>query len=218
MADDDLDLDLDDYPDRGGGSGASPGHGGSGRSGGGGRRWLWLLVGVALGVAASILVPRYVAPHLPAALGGGLITVDGEVLDKRRESGRLLLTLDSERGAMLATFRERVSELDLLVGRGDSVTLAMREFRPFVDGPRLVGVKKGAWKGRVPEAADTGDGAGVPPRPGPATDTSPPAAPDTPTAPDTAPSSGGGAADSVGAGGPGAPSADGLRRAAATAG
>lgn len=154
MADDDLDLDLDDLPEggrsRGGGPGAPTGGSGQGRR----TRWVWLLIGVALGVAAAILVPRYVAPHLPASLGGGLVTVEGEVLEKQRESGRLLLTLDSDRGAMLATFRDRVSELDLLVGSGDTVTLAMAEFRPFVEGPRLVGVKKGAWKGRVPAARD----------------------------------------------------------------
>lgn len=168
MADDDLDFDLDDFPDEGGDArsrSAAPGRS-SGGDGGGSRRWVWLLLGVALGVAAALLVPRWVTPHLPPALGGGLITVEGDVLDKQRESGRLLLTLDSERGAMLATFRDRISELDLLVGPGDRVTLAMREFRPFVDGPRLVGVQKGDWEGRVPrEAPDDGEtGEAVPSR------------------------------------------------------
>lgn len=159
MADDESDFDLDDYSDAGDRPG---GRGAGGRDGPLGRWWVWLLLGVALGVAAALLVPRYVAPHLPPALGGGLETVQGEVLDKQRESGRLLLTLDSDRGAMLATFRDRVSELDLLVGPGDRVTLAMREFSPFVDGPRLLGVRKGEWDGGVPastpdadEAADT---------------------------------------------------------------
>lgn len=156
MADDDLDFDLDDFPEGGGGGGdAARGPGGPSAGTGEGRRsrwWLWLVLGVALGVAAALLVPRYVTPHLPPSLGGGLVTVQGEVLDKQRESGRLLLTLDSDRGAMLATFRDRISELDLLVGSGDRVTLAMAEFRPFVDDPRLVGVRKGEWQGRVPRS------------------------------------------------------------------
>lgn len=151
---DDTDFDLDEFPDTGSGGTTSSGGGGDGSKGGRRGRWIWLLLGVALGVAAALLAPRYVAPHLPPALGGGLVTVQGEVLDKERESGRLLFTLDSERGAMLATFRDRISELDLLVGRGDSVTLAMAEFRPFVDDPNLVGVKKGTWEGRVPASPD----------------------------------------------------------------
>jgi hypothetical protein len=163
-------------------------------------------------VAAALLVPRYVTPHLPPALGGGLVTVEGNVLDKQRESGRLLLTLDSERGAMLATFRDRISELDLLVGPGDRVTLAMREFRPFVDGPRLVGVQKGEWEGRVPRpGADAGeavDTAGA----GAARDTAADAVGpggDGTTAPDTARDVDGGPSPADTSDGPGGGPADG---------
>lgn len=212
MADDDLDFDLDDFPDEGGEGGSRrPAGGGPGSDGRRSRWWVWLLLGVALGVAAALLVPRWVAPHLPPALGGGLVTVEGEVLDKQRESGRLLLTLDSERGAMLATFRDRISELDLLVGRGDRVTLAMREFRPFVDGPRLVGVQKGDWEGRVPttgpdagEAGDTvGTGDGGAARDTAAAETGGDGAPPSDTA------RGGGPAPGDTSGGPGGGPADG---------
>lgn len=200
---DDTDLNLDDLPDSGG-SGGGRRSGGSGQRRGG--RWIWLLVGVALGVAASLLVPRYVAPHLPAALGGGLVTVDGTVLDKERDGQRLLLTLDSERGAMLATFRERVPEIDLLVGQGDRVTLAMPEFRPFVDGPRLVGVRKGEWRGHVPptpEAEGAADTVPPPARdtarsPGPSERRPGAAGGDAAPTPDTAPE--GAPADTAGGG------------------
>lgn len=216
MADDDLDFDLDDFPDEGGeGRRRSPAGSGSGGDGRRSRWWIWLLLGVALGVAAALLVPRWVAPHLPPALGGGLVTVEGDVLDKQRESGRLLLTLDSDRGAMLATFRDRISELDLLVGRGDRVTLAMREFRPFVDGPRLVGVQKGDWEGRVPrsgadagEAADTAGARADGAAPDTAADAAGPGG-DGASAPDTAPDDDGGPTPADTSAGPGAGPADG---------
>lgn len=181
MAKDDFEIpDIPDIDGEGGAGGRSGGGRGGGGSRGGsdeGRRrrgWIWFLAGLAVGVAATILAPRYVAPHLPGALGGGRIEVEGRVLEKQREEDRLLLTLDSERGAVLATFRERIPELNLLVSKGDRVTLSMNEFRPFVDRPRLVGVKKGAWAGEVP-AVDL-EGAADTARPGvPPADTAPPA-------------------------------------------
>lgn len=151
------DFEIPDIPDVDGDDGGG-GRSGGGRGGGSGsgrrrgRGWIWFLAGLAVGVAATLLFPRYVGPHLPGVLGGGRIEVEGRVLEKQREEDRLLLTLDSERGAVLATFRERIPELSLLVSKGDRVTLSMNEFRPFVDRPRLVGVKKGAWKGEVPAA------------------------------------------------------------------
>ena len=162
MAKDDFEIpDIPDVDGDDGGGGRSGGRGGGGGSRGRrGRGWIWFLAGLAVGVAATLLVPRYVGPHLPGVLGGGRVEVEGQVLEKQREEDRLLLTLDSERGAVLATFRERIPELNLLVSKGDRVTLSMNEFRPFVDRPRLVGVKKGAWAGEVPAvemdgAADT---------------------------------------------------------------
>jgi hypothetical protein len=83
-----------------------------------------------------------VAPYLPAALRPDHQEVRGLVLEKSREADRLLLTVESERGAMLATFSEQVSELDLLVAQGDSVTLNLGAYRPFVDDPSVMGVRK----------------------------------------------------------------------------
>lgn len=121
--------------------------------GGGARRLTWLLIGVLVGIAGTILVPRYLGPHLPLVQDSRL-QVEGTVLEKQQEEGRLLLTLDSERGAMLVTFRQRVPELNLLISRGDRVTVGVKEYRPFAQDPRLVGVKKGEWQ-RAGEAADT---------------------------------------------------------------
>lgn len=174
--------------------------GAEGGGGGGPRRLTWLLVGILVGIAGTILVPRYLGPHLPLVQGPGL-QVEGTVLEKQREEDRLLLTLDSERGAMLVTFRERVPELHLLISRGDRVTVGVDEYRPFAQDPRLVGVKKGDWEraGLSGSAADTARGdtgradAGAPA--GGGADSLPPSDTGGAAAPDTVPA---GAGDTTG--------------------
>jgi len=55
---------------------------------------------------------------------------------------------------MLATFDKKVPEIDLLVAQGDSVTLGVQAYRPFIQEPDLLGVRKfpaGAGA-RVPES------------------------------------------------------------------
>jgi hypothetical protein len=49
---------------------------------------------------------------------------------------------------MLATFTERVAEIDLLVAPGDTVTLGVPRYQPFVENPSFEGVKK---VGAVPD-------------------------------------------------------------------
>lgn len=143
-------YDIPDMPDT---SRKGSGGDGSGRSSG--RRWPWLLAGLALGVAATLLVPRYLTPYLPAPFRSGELQVQGPVLAEQREEDRLLLTVETEQGAILATFRRQVEEIALLVDEGDTVTLGLRKYAPFVEEPTLMGV----YKGRPPAggaAADTG--------------------------------------------------------------
>lgn len=147
MADDR--YDIPDIPD-------VPGEGGGGDGGGGGRsrrRWPWLLTGVVLGGAAVLLLPRYVGPYLPDFLGMERLVIRGQVIETERQEERLLLTVDSHEGALLVTFRQRVDEIALLVSEGDSIFLRTREFRPFLEGPELVGVRKGRWEGRRRDVA-----------------------------------------------------------------
>ncbi|HSR40872.1 MAG TPA: hypothetical protein VLL48_01840 [Longimicrobiales bacterium] len=117
--------------------------GGGGSRGSGPRRWLWLLVGVGLGVAGTIFLPDLLRPHLPPALRLGQEEVAGLVMEKRMEGERLLLTVDTERGASLVTFTRRIPEIDLLVSVGDSVTLGLGSYAPLVQDPTLAGVRKG---------------------------------------------------------------------------
>lgn len=211
MAKDDLDFDalglgdeelgLTGGTDGGGASGRGGGDGGGGP--GRGRRGLVLfLLGLALGVGGALLVPRFLAPYLPTSLRDGGEVVEGEVLGKRVEGERLLLTVETPRGAVLATFRERVGEIDLLVDTGDSVALGLGRYRPFVDDPSVEGVRKAASRGHRPAASDTPAArldtpeATASDTPAAGLDTPEPAALDTPAAgPDTPAASDAGAPD-----------------------
>jgi hypothetical protein len=178
-------FDIPDIPDIPGLDDDDAGSGGSGRRsrGGGGsgrgrrRRWPWLVSGLVLGVLGTIFVPGLLRPYLPAALRGRATRVEGLVVEKGKEGSRLLLTVDTKQGAMLATFDKKVPEIDLLVARGDSVTLGVQTYRPFVQEPDLLGVRK------LPGGAERSRG-------GAAISTPPPAgaayaAPDTQSQPDT---------------------------------
>ncbi|MFQ5680144.1 MAG: hypothetical protein ACE5HP_11880 [Gemmatimonadota bacterium] len=104
---------------------------------------LLFLLGVGVGVAGTLLTPRLGGDYLPEAVRPAEVEVTGEVLGKRLEEERLLLTLETPAGAILATFRRRVPEIDLLVEAGDTVTLGLRRYEPFVEDPAVNGVRKG---------------------------------------------------------------------------
>lgn len=103
---------------------------------------LLLLVGIALGAGSVVLGPRLAGPYIPEAFRGKVEVADGEVTRKQREADRLLLTIVTPRGAMLATFRTKIAEVDLLVAEGDTLALGLRRFEPFVDDPAILSVKK----------------------------------------------------------------------------
>jgi hypothetical protein len=100
------------------------------------------LVGLLLGVLAAVFAPRYLGDYLPGSIGGKSANVTGVVTRKLAEDTRLLLTVVTDSGAVLATFTDRKAEIDLLVEEGDSVTFSLSEYSPFVDDPRLGRVAK----------------------------------------------------------------------------
>lgn len=124
----------------------------------GGRRLLWFAAGLVLGVAGTILLPRYAAPYLPFGGGGELLT--GPVLSEERDGERLLLTIEARQGAFIASFSRRVSEIALLVEPGDTVTISVGDYDPFIEDPDFEGVRKAR---RVGEGGDTPAGAGADP-------------------------------------------------------
>lgn len=126
-----------------------------------------LVVGAALGVGGAILVPELARSYLPSAMVGGGPGVEGAVLGKERASDRLLVTVETEQGVVLVTFKKRIPEIDLLVQSGDIVTLEVGEYRPFIEDPEIRRVRKPARGNRsrpapveappMREGADTED-------------------------------------------------------------
>ncbi|MGH7546011.1 MAG: hypothetical protein ACREKI_07505, partial [Gemmatimonadota bacterium] len=101
-----------------------------------------LVIGAALGVAGTMLLPDAARRVLPESLVGSTPGVGGKVLDKERGSDRLLLTVETREGVVLVTFKKRIPEIDLLVKLGDLVTLDLGSYEPFVEDPRIRRVQK----------------------------------------------------------------------------
>ena len=119
-----------------------------------GRGFFIFLIGLALGVLGAVLLPGLLGPYLPTSLQGSEETLAGLVTAKERQDDKLLLTVDSQRGAVLATFSRKVAEISLLVDEGDSVTLAVRLVEPFVEDPTIREVHKARSRqapARLPE-------------------------------------------------------------------
>jgi|GEM_PF-961070 len=101
------------------------------------------ILGIIAGVLGAVLLPPLVQNWLPEGMRGGESATAGVVVAKRLENDRLLLTIESADGAVLATFKQKVPEIDLLIDTGDKVTLGITTYEPFVEDPKILGVKKG---------------------------------------------------------------------------
>lgn len=135
---------------------------------------LVLILGIAAGVAAMIYGPDYLGPILPKATKAVKGGIKGEVKAKRMEKDRLLVTLSAPEGAMLVTFRKKIPEIDLLVEVGDTVSLNIRNYRPFVDDPGIAMVRKPdqmkampQQKGPAPEVPEAKETEAMPEKPEP---------------------------------------------------
>ncbi len=104
--------------------------------------WIALLVGIVLGAAGAVLTPALVSPHLPRSAASNGDGVAGVVVAKSKEADRLLMTVAGRQGAVLVTVTKRIKEIDLLVAVGDSVTLLMSAYKPFVNDPAIGAVHK----------------------------------------------------------------------------
>lgn len=102
----------------------------------------WLLAGVVIGVLGAVFLPDLASPYLPDSLRAERVQVAGVVEAKSTEGDRLLLTVGSEAGATLVTFRDDIARIDLLVSVGDSVRLEVDEYTPFIDDADIRRVMK----------------------------------------------------------------------------
>ena len=100
------------------------------------------LGGVVLGVVLTIIAPRFLGSYLPDRWGNGTDGIEGTVATKQKEADRLILTIHTDDGAILATFKERITEIDILVATGDSITLARKNYKAFLEDPGIGRVRK----------------------------------------------------------------------------
>jgi hypothetical protein len=109
------------------------------------RGWLSLFIlilGVAIGAVGMSLLSRTAGSYLPESLRTKVEHVPGQVVRKQRDGDRLLLTVVTAQGAVLASFSRRVPEIDLLIEQGDNVTLALPRYEPFLQDPTIEAVQK----------------------------------------------------------------------------
>lgn len=99
-------------------------------------------LGLALGLGGPLLASRYLSPYLPAFMQKVIHPIEGTVTHKQRDPDQILMTLSTSEGTILATFREKIMEIDLLIAEGDTVTVNLRQYEPFVNNPAVVRVVK----------------------------------------------------------------------------
>jgi hypothetical protein len=143
-------------------------------------RILIFMVGVVVGAIAALLLPGFIVSSLPRAPWATAWAAEGTVVAKQWEGESLLLTLLTDEGATLATFKDRVAEIDLLVEEGDQVSFTLRGYRPFVEDP---GIRRVLKKGQVEVSVEMEEAADIESPPPTATDEAVPTEADTP-APD----------------------------------
>ena len=107
-----------------------------------GRFAVTFLLGLVVGITGTVLGPRLLEPYLPAAVRVDLEGIEGAVMSKQRKGDRLLLTVQTTEGAILATFRKKLTEIDLLVAEGDMLTLARTGYGAFMADPAIGRVRK----------------------------------------------------------------------------
>ena len=107
--------------------------------------WVFLfifLLGLGLGLSLPSLAPEYLDSYFPKIMKPSGQEVKGAVVRKQTSPNRLLLTISSKEGAILATFRKKIPEISLLVDEGDIISLAVKNYAPFVTDPPILRVKK----------------------------------------------------------------------------
>ena len=98
--------------------------------------------GVAAGTAGTIYGPELIAPYLPEALQRKTPSLQGTVVVEKREGDLLFLRIQTQEGAILATFKEKVAATEILISEGDLITLRLRGYKPFVEDPVIARVRK----------------------------------------------------------------------------
>lgn len=101
------------------------------------------LVGLVLGVLAAVFLPAYARPYIPEWIMGKTIVVKGTVVAKQKKENVLLVTVNTPEGMLLATFKKKADEINLLINEKDSIEFTLPKYMPFIDDPKVVRVVMG---------------------------------------------------------------------------
>ncbi|MEO8327964.1 MAG: hypothetical protein ABI618_19105 [Nitrospirota bacterium] len=99
-------------------------------------------LGFGLGLSGPMLASQYLDPYLPDFLKDTRHPLEGSVTHKQRQQDRLLITITTQDGTILATFQQQVQEIDLLIEEQDLVTLDVPQYKPFIHDPPVIRVTK----------------------------------------------------------------------------
>ncbi|MGE5172855.1 MAG: hypothetical protein ACM3MD_03405 [Betaproteobacteria bacterium] len=98
--------------------------------------------GLVLGILGTIFLPNYVRPYIPEWVTGKAIAVKGTVAAKQKKENALLLTVDTPEGVLLATFKKKADEVNLLINEKDVIEFTLPKYTPFIDDPKIIRVVK----------------------------------------------------------------------------
>src|SRR5262245_60462247 len=112
------------------------------------RGWVILigtfLVGAVVGVGVAHKGLGLITTYLPKSVSSPGERIEGLVVRKQRDGNRLLVKVSTPQGPMLATFTEKIADLDVLLDAGDTVMLLTHGYATFVEDPVLERVKEPA--------------------------------------------------------------------------
>ena len=101
------------------------------------------VLGLILGILGTIFLPDYVRPYIPEwVTGKAVVVVRGTVAAKQKKENALLLTVETPEGVLLATFKKKVDEINLLINEKDAIEFTLPKYMPFIEDPKIIRVVK----------------------------------------------------------------------------
>jgi hypothetical protein len=86
-------------------------------------------------------------------MAGNETVLKGTVIVKEKKGDALLLTVSTPQGALLATFKQKTGEIDLLIKEKDEVQFTLPNYTPFIDDPKIIRVVKEQQASTAPAEA-----------------------------------------------------------------
>jgi len=128
--------------------------------------FLVFIIGFVIGISIASLFSDLLQPYFPEVLKPEKEAIEGKVTAKQVKQDKLLFTVSAPQGAILVTFSEKLSEIDLLIEEEDMITLGLHQYEPFVTNPTIRRVIKVEQRRDKTESRPTPDDSSSPFEPG----------------------------------------------------